>query len=52
MIAEANDHNHGDLRQWFFVLLPFFLYLISGFGDLDSLCSTYGFGDLDFVVKI
>ena len=34
------------------VLLPFFLYLISGFGDLDSLCLTCGFGDLDFVVKI
>ena len=34
------------------VLLPFFLYLISGFGDLDSLCLTYGFRDLDFVVKI
>ena len=30
------------------VLLPFFLYLISGFGD----CLTCGFGDLDFVVKI
>ena len=34
------------------VLLPFFLYLISGFRDLDSLCLTCGFGDLDFVVKI
>ena len=34
------------------VLFPFFLYLISGFGDLDSLCLTCGFGDLDFVVKI
>ena len=34
------------------VLLPFFLYLISGFKDLDSLCLTCGFGDLDFVVKI
>ena len=34
------------------VLLPFFLYLISEFGDLDSLCLTCGFGDLDFVVKI
>ena len=34
------------------VLFPFFLYLISGFGDLDSLCLTFGFRDLDFVVKI
>ena len=34
------------------VLFPFFLYLISRFGDLDSLCLTCGFGDLDFVVKI
>ena len=34
------------------VLLPFFLYLISGFGDLDSLCLTCGFRGLDFVVKI
>ena len=30
----------------------FFLYLISGFGDLDSLYLTCGFGDLDFVIKI
>ena len=36
----------------FDVLLPFFLYLISGFKDLDSLFLACGFGDLDFVVKI
>ena len=36
----------------FDVLLPFFLYLISGFGDLDSLCLTCGFRDSDLVVKI
>ena len=34
------------------VFLLFSLYLISGFVDLDSLCLTYGFRDLDLVVKI
>ena len=31
------------------VVLLFSLYLISGFRDLDSLCLTYGFGDLDLI---
>ena len=31
------------------VVLLFSLYLISGFRDLDSLCLTYGFGDLDLM---
>ena len=34
------------------IFLLFSLYLISGFVDLDSLCLTYGFRDLDLVVKI
>ena len=34
------------------VVLLFSLYLISGFRDLDSLCLTCGFGDLDLIVKI
>ena len=33
----------------FDVLLPFSLYLISGFEDLDSLCLTCVFGDLDLM---
>ena len=33
------------------VLLLLSLYLINVFGDLDSLCSTCGFGDLDLVLK-
>ena len=58
LCTEFSDSWSQQPQPWWFttmvfdVLLPFFLYLISGFRDLDSLCLTCGFGDLDFVVKI
>ena len=42
MVIYGNDYH---------VLLLLSLYLINEFGNLDSLCLTCGFGDLDLVVK-